>query len=1052
MRMRVASAVSASLILLSVITARAQSPQPDYSQEAFVIEQSKSTVRFEKDGTGRRDTSMRVKVQSAAGVQAFGQLLIGYNSANERVEIAFVRVTKPDGPVVVTPLDTIQDLSSPVERIAPVYTDLRQKHITVQSLRPGDTLEFSVSTVVHTALAPGQFWTEYNFTKEPIVLDEQFDVDVPADVAVKVKTLPGFDAAIKDAGGRRVYHWVSNHLEREKPEDKEKKRPNPDEPERSAIRITSFHSWEDVGRWYATLEQTQKAPTAEIVAKAKELTASSATDMEKLEALYTFVATNFRYVSLSLGLGRYQPRLAADVLRDQYGDCKDKHTLLASLIEASGMHASAVLINSAIKIDPDFPSPSQFDHVITRAMVGNDPVWLDATAEIAPFRMLAYPLRKKQALVIDAATPRLEETPENPSVPNAVTQSIEGTVSDDGKLTARVAMTFRGDAELLLRAAFRATAPADWKQILDQIVKHEGITGDVADWKVSDPAATKDPFELEFSLSAARFVDWSKKKVDVALPFSDISLVQADQSAEAEKLPLKLGPPGQVNYTLKMELPSAVRPHVPVPVTVARDYGDYRASYALTGRMFTAERTLKLRASELPADRRQDYVAFGRVVSSDTDQELSVESGTLANAAAPTDLKADDLGRSGYEAVQEGDYAKAVTLLKRAVDLDPKNKWAWNNLGRAYLGQRKNADAIAAFRKQLEVNPYDEFAYNYLGRAYLIDRKYDDAEAAFRKQLEVNPLDKSAHSNLGDMYLEQKKYEQAATEFEKAAAVLPDNAGVQIQLGKARLWLKDDASATEAFARAVDLAPIPPTWNDIAYELSLRGVDLDRAQQYAESAVSTTTAMARNLDIEHADAKSLAVVNSLGAYWDTLGWVHFAKGDIETAERFVQAAWRLSEHAEVGDHLAQIYEKEGRGEEAKRMYALALAAERPSADVRERLAKLVGAEAVDHLVDENRSQLSAMRTASIAIKGGAGKHADFFVLFSAPSVIQSVKFEEGDEGMSAAVDALRSAKFAAMFPDDGPAKILRRAMVVCPKTGEPCGVTLLLPQDARPAK
>src|SRR6185437_11250111 len=67
MRMRVASAVSASLILLSVIAVRAQSAPPDYSEEAFVIEQSKSTFRFEKDGTGRRDASMRVKVQSAAG-------------------------------------------------------------------------------------------------------------------------------------------------------------------------------------------------------------------------------------------------------------------------------------------------------------------------------------------------------------------------------------------------------------------------------------------------------------------------------------------------------------------------------------------------------------------------------------------------------------------------------------------------------------------------------------------------------------------------------------------------------------------------------------------------------------------------------------------------------------------------------------------------------------------------------------------------------------------------------------------------------------------------
>ena len=88
------------------------------------------------------------------------------------------------------------------------------------------------------------------------------------------------------------------------------------------------------------------------------------------EALYDFVAKNFRYVSLSLGVGRYQPHAASDVLHDQYGDCKDKHTLLASLLEAEGLHADSVLINSSRKLDPDVPSPSQFDHVITMLPMG----------------------------------------------------------------------------------------------------------------------------------------------------------------------------------------------------------------------------------------------------------------------------------------------------------------------------------------------------------------------------------------------------------------------------------------------------------------------------------------------------------------------------------------------------------------------------------------------------------------------------------------------------------------------------------------------------------
>ena len=148
-------------ILAGQIVGAAQTSQPvDYSQEALVFEQVRAVHRFEDDGTGRRELYMRIRTQTEAGVQEYGQIVFGYNSANERADVAFVRVRKPDGSVIATPPDAVQDLSAPVQRVAPIYTDYRQKHVTVQSLRPGDVLEFSVVTTIHTALAPGHFWSD----------------------------------------------------------------------------------------------------------------------------------------------------------------------------------------------------------------------------------------------------------------------------------------------------------------------------------------------------------------------------------------------------------------------------------------------------------------------------------------------------------------------------------------------------------------------------------------------------------------------------------------------------------------------------------------------------------------------------------------------------------------------------------------------------------------------------------------------------------------------------------------------------------------------------
>src|SRR5579863_6285610 len=156
-----------------------KSPPADYSQEPFVIEQYHTTARFENDGTGERDLAVRIRVQSDAGVQQLGELVFGYNSANEVMDVRFVRVKKKDGSVVTATADAVKDMTASVARDAPEYTDYKEKHITVPSLHAGDTIEYEIVTRIVKALAPGEFWYEQNFLSSAIVLDERLEVNVP---------------------------------------------------------------------------------------------------------------------------------------------------------------------------------------------------------------------------------------------------------------------------------------------------------------------------------------------------------------------------------------------------------------------------------------------------------------------------------------------------------------------------------------------------------------------------------------------------------------------------------------------------------------------------------------------------------------------------------------------------------------------------------------------------------------------------------------------------------------------------------------------------------
>ena len=1041
----------------------ADSKAPDYAQESFVIEQMHSHYRFEADGTGRKETTARIRVQSEAGVQQWGQIQEGYNSANERVEIPYVRVLKEDGTVVKADDAAVQDLSAPVEHEAPVYTDYRQKHITVPGLRPGEVLEYDMVTVIHTPLAAGQFWADYEFDKGNITLDETLDVDVPAGRTLKLKCKPGMDPKITEKDGRRIYHWSGSHLERDddsaKDKDKKKKKHRPDD-ERPDIQLTTFETWEQIGRWYASLEKDRRAPSPEVRAKAQELTKGLNTDMEKVEALYDYVAKNFRYVSLSLGVGRYQPHAASDVLHDQYGDCKDKHTLLASLLDAEGMHAWSVLINSSRKLDPDVPSPSQFDHVITMLPLGKEQVWMDTTAEVAPFRLLSYTLRKKQALVIPPAeppssvAPHLLETPADTPMPDTEVSQITGKINDIGKLEAHVHYEFRGDEELMLRSIFRRVPQANWQRVVENV--NAGLGGDITNLKISDPAATREPFTMSYDVSKPNFLDWSKKKTEIVLPLVQFNLPDInDDDADADAEPAKLGPKADYSYNITLELPAKYTAHAPLAFSLKRDYAEYEATYKIEGGVFTAGRKLTMRQDELPVARAADYESFRRAVGADLAQKLSVESAVAGAPVPPPDMKADDLVDSARASADNGNLPVALALLKRATEIDPKNKVAWNNLGLIYFAMRENDQAIAAFQKQIEVNPYDQYAYNNLGRVYVNERKYEEAAKAFNQQLENNPLDAFAHYSLGAMYSEWHKYDLAVAELEKAAALIPDTApeagSLQVSLGDAYLNLGQDEKALAAFDHAVELSATPLVWNNIAYQLSLKDSHLDRAQQYAESAVSATAAALRNVSLDRLSKNDLPLVSSLIAYWDTLGWVHFGEGDLNKAEKYVAAAWELGHHGEVGDHLGQIYQKRGERDLALRTYALSMNGLRPAPETRGRLASLAGGDAkADAAVAHYKEELQHLSTVDLG-KATQTSNADFFILISGGggqrATVDSVKFVSGDEKLKSYTGALKTADYHLTFPDDTPVKVFRRGTLACSIAAGKCQFVLTLPDD-----
>jgi len=438
--------------LLCGMSANAQAPaspsssskqKTNNAEEAAVFGRIFNRAHFENDGTEVSETEAVVHIQSQAGVEEFGQLVFGYSSATEKLEVEYVRVRKPDGQVVVTPESTAQDFAPDVLKEAPMYSDYRQRHISVAALQPGDTLEYRTVTRVLTPLAAGNFWYEYTFPKGVVVNEDRLEIDIPKAREVKLKT-PTRKPEIQDTGDRRTYTWVVKDIQPERDKNKDD---DADEETGPDVQLTTFTDWKQVAQWYAKLQGERMTVDDSVRKKAEELTKGTDTPTEKARRLYDFVARNVRYVSISLGVGRYQPHSASDVLQNGYGDCKDKHTLLAAMLRAEGIQSYPVLIDSSRKLDVDVPSPAQFDHVITAARLGTgtELTWLDTTPEVTPFGLILYQLRNKQAVVAsEDSEGGLQRTPGDSPIKTFMHFTLDGKeyevsgASDDlGKFTLR---------------------------------------------------------------------------------------------------------------------------------------------------------------------------------------------------------------------------------------------------------------------------------------------------------------------------------------------------------------------------------------------------------------------------------------------------------------------------------------------------------------------------------------------------------------------------------------------------------------------------------------
>jgi len=903
------------------------------------------TYRIQADNSGDVTMHERSRSLTGEGRRNISRIQIEYLPGFQEVEFKLVRTLKKDGSIVTgEPSSAFDTATPPANTQLPSFEDTRFKTILAPNVEIGDSVEYEAVLHIHKWLKPGDFWFEHFLATGVRVLSETVVLEVPADRKISFFENPAVPGKTEITNGRRVERWQTAKAT---------------DGATPLFAVSSLQSWDEVGGWIRSLNDATAEPAPEIAALAAKLTANKVTEQDRIDALYAYVATKVRYVSVSFGLGRLQPHAASTVLHNAYGDCKDQTTLLSALLRAAGFKAYAVLTTPGIGVRvSSVPSPDQFSHEFTAVDTKAGLLFLDTSMGPVSPGVLGLWVRGRSALLIREKNASLIDIPIQGPVPNRIGGTLKGKVTAAGAFEGSMRFDFQGIAEAGMRSQFADATDSEKETLLRPLKGLQFQNAPIGKISTGDPYDFRKPFWIQWEMSDNKFFpSWEPSKKVIA-PAPVVAGAGLAGMGKSEK-PFPMEP---ISMTIDIDL--IVDPSLTIvngmPIHSKSRFGTFDSEYSYRSGHLILALSFQLNGTTIAPSDWSAFTSF--ITSALTDQATNFTLERHSPSTSPAVARAMQQGAAAY---QRRDFEASKLAYLEATRLDPQNRSeAWDNVGRAYAALHEYDEAEKAFKRQIAANPKDLYAYNSLGVMYRNMKRYPDAIEYFHKQIAVNPRDRYAHDNLGISFAALNRWEEARAESEIAVELTPDDVARRIRLGRAQVKTGHHSEAAENFKQALAQPHDSMAENNVAYYMTEGGMDLEKAWKLVAGALNSEAKLFCRPEALIVEPKCDAQLQRLAHMLDTSGWVLYQQGKIAESEPYLTSAFAISPHAETETHFATLLARLGRVEESLKCLAdvasLARFAAADTREVRSELAKALGGESVLN------SRLSQIQTDRLA--------------------------------------------------------------------------------------
>jgi transglutaminase-like putative cysteine protease len=520
------------------------------------------------------------------------------------------------------------------------YTDVKVEEIRFPEANPGNVVGYEY--LRHDR--PHVFEDQWAFQHRVPVVTARYDLELPPgwkftarwfnhpeqqpqtpapnEFVWEVNNLPGVEIEPDMPNWRVVVGWIGIKFF----------------PQDPSMRAKATGSWKDVGLWYEGLETPERVATPEIKQKVAELTAGLTDPMAKARALSEYVQHHIRYMAVEVGIGGWQPHAAGEVFARQFGDCKDKATLLITMLHEAGIEAYSVSIDDRRNfIQASFPSVFM-DHAILAIRlpdtvsdaslyaVVNDPklgrlLFFDPTNEHVPLGYIPWYLQDNYALVITPDGGELISLPLLPPATNRLLRVAKFDLTATGDLSGEVQQIEWGGPAAQQREKFLDEPPSKRAEIFEHFLGGFLNNFVFLGGSLGNLDKENETLSLDYKFSVQGYANPSGDllilRPDV-VGNEDIGLLNLFTQHKARKYPVEFEEAMRQDDVFDITLPPGYAlDGLPQSVEASCDYATYHSEIKVADGVLHYKRSFEVKDVIVPVDKLAEIRDFLQQVAAD---------------------------------------------------------------------------------------------------------------------------------------------------------------------------------------------------------------------------------------------------------------------------------------------------------------------------------------------------------------------------------------------------------------------------------------------------